>query len=269
MKRGYTKAYRKELDGDIWIMPPLYHRVFYYLRQKAKWQPELFPSRKCLGIWVIPGQFITSIDMIAKGVSWAEYGVEKSPNKKTIKTILDWLESNSMIQVTSNGCGTMINIINWDTYQGTEDAKVTASGQRFTQEVDSGSDTIKEGIKNLKNIKIKKKDIIRPENVSDQVWEDFILHRKNKKAPVTQTVINSLKEEADKAGITVEAALKECCVRGWQGFKADWYNNGGQNGTSRQPAKKQHEADRAAEALIRLSQGKGVGSCYQEDIPGY
>lgn len=116
---------------------------------------------------------------------------------------------------------------------------------------------------------IKKKDIIRPENISNQVWEDFILHRKNKKAPVTQTVINSIKEEAGKAGITVEAALKECCIRGWQGFKADWYLNGGQNGTSRQPIKKQHEADRAAEALIRLSQGKGVGSLNQEDLSGY
>lgn len=45
--------------------------------------------------------------------------------------------------------------------------------------------------------------------------------------------------------------------------------NGGQNGTSRQPVKKQHEADRAAEALIRLSQGRGVGSCDQEDVSGY
>lgn len=275
MKRGYTKSYRKELDGDIWIMPPLYHRVFYYLRQKAKWQPELFPSRKCLGIWVIPGQFITSIDMIANGVSWTEYGVEKSPNKKTIKTILGWLESNNMIQVTSNGFGTMINIINWDIYQAKDNEEVTAngqgSGQRFTQGTGSGLDTIKEGIKKLKNTKkeIKKKDIIRPENVSDQVWEDFILHRKNKKAPVTQTVISSVKEEADKAGITVEAALKECCIRGWQGFKAEWYNNGGDNGRSRQPVKKQHEADRAAEALIRLSQGRGVGSGDQEDISGY
>lgn len=160
MKRGYTKAYRKELDGDIWKMPPLYHRVFYYLRQKAKWKPELFPSRKYLGIWVIPGQVITSIDLIAKGVSWTEYGIEKSPNKKTIKVILDWLENNSMIQVVSNGFGTMINIINWDTYQAKDDEEVTVSGQgngqQFTQGADKGADTIKEGIKNEKNEKNEK-----------------------------------------------------------------------------------------------------------------
>ncbi|MFV2611664.1 hypothetical protein ACNIUV_28445, partial [Escherichia coli] len=30
--------------------------------------------------------------------------------------------------------------------------------------------------------------------------------------------------EATKAGITLEAALIECCERGWVGFKADWYN---------------------------------------------
>ena len=31
-----------------------------------------------------------------------------------------------------------------------------------------------------------------------------------------------LQTEADKAGWTLEQALSECCLRGWQAFKADW-----------------------------------------------
>lgn len=61
--------------------------------------------------------------------------------------------------------------------------------------------------------------------VSDQVIKDFTLHRKNKKAAITETAINGIKREAIKAGISLESALIECCERGWVGFKADWYNN--------------------------------------------
>jgi hypothetical protein len=31
-----------------------------------------------------------------------------------------------------------------------------------------------------------------------------------------------LVEQAEKAGLSLEAALRECCARGWAGFKASW-----------------------------------------------
>jgi len=46
--------------------------------------------------------------------------------------------------------------------------------------------------------------------------------RKAKKAPITQRAIDALTNEASKAGWTLEKALEECIVRGWQAFKADW-----------------------------------------------
>lgn len=61
-----------------------------------------------------------------------------------------------------------------------------------------------------------------PVGVSDSVWQDFVRHRKAKKAQVTQTVIDGIQREADKAGWTMEAALRECITRNWQSFKADW-----------------------------------------------
>ena len=64
--------------------------------------------------------------------------------------------------------------------------------------------------------------VATPVGVSDSVWQDFVRHRKAKKAQVTQTVIDGIQREADKAGWTMEAALRECITRNWQSFKADW-----------------------------------------------
>lgn len=61
-------------------------------------------------------------------------------------------------------------------------------------------------------------------NVNGNIWKDFEALRKVKKAPITDTVINNIGKEADKAGWTFSQALEEMVVRGWTGFKADWVN---------------------------------------------
>ena len=61
-----------------------------------------------------------------------------------------------------------------------------------------------------------------PDGVSDSVWADFKKIRVAKKAPLTETALTGIMREAEKAGLSLEAALKTCCERGWQGFKADW-----------------------------------------------
>jgi hypothetical protein len=61
-----------------------------------------------------------------------------------------------------------------------------------------------------------------PNGVSEQTWADFRKLRVAKKAPITPRALEGIWKEADKAGYTLEAALRECCARGWTGFKADW-----------------------------------------------
>lgn len=70
----------------------------------------------------------------------------------------------------------------------------------------------------------KKKKIVneRPENVSENTWDDFIALRKVKKAPVTVTVLEGITKEATKLNWSLERAMQEMCVQGWQGFKAKW-----------------------------------------------
>ena len=61
-----------------------------------------------------------------------------------------------------------------------------------------------------------------PDGVSSEVWQEFVKHRKSKKATVTPLVIKGIAEQARKAGWSLEDALKETIIRNWQSFNADW-----------------------------------------------
>lgn len=77
--------------------------------------------------------------------------------------------------------------------------------------------------KDITNVISKKKiPLKKPDDVSPNVWEDFIEHRKAKKAPVTQLALQGIRREVEKIGWSMDSALQEICARGWQGFKADW-----------------------------------------------
>lgn len=66
---------------------------------------------------------------------------------------------------------------------------------------------------------------IRPDDVELSVWQDFLKHRKTKKAAVTETVIKKIKSESEKAGMTLQAALEHMCAQGWVGFNAEWFKD--------------------------------------------
>jgi hypothetical protein len=68
----------------------------------------------------------------------------------------------------------------------------------------------------------KEKETDAPDGVSPSVWQDFKTLRAKLRAPITQTSMAGIVREAEKAGVTLEVALRTCCERGWRGFKADW-----------------------------------------------
>lgn len=52
---------------------------------------------------------------------------------------------------------------------------------------------------------------------------DFLKVRKAKKAgPLTETAFNGIVSEAGKAGITVDEAVRICCVKSWVSFNSTW-----------------------------------------------
>lgn len=61
-----------------------------------------------------------------------------------------------------------------------------------------------------------------PPDVDQQIWDDWKQLRKAKKAPVTETVVNSARKEAAKANMEFSDFLIIWCARGSQGLQADW-----------------------------------------------
>ena len=68
--------------------------------------------------------------------------------------------------------------------------------------------------------------------VEEQVATDFLTLRKAKRAPLTNTAMAGIEREAAKEGWALNAALAECVMRGWQGFKADWVRDKNKPATS-------------------------------------
>ena len=75
---------------------------------------------------------------------------------------------------------------------------------------------------NHKPIKERATGVACPPDVDQQIWDDWKQLRKAKKAPVTETVVNSARKEAIKANMSFSDFLSVWCARGSQGLQADW-----------------------------------------------
>lgn len=83
-----------------------------------------------------------------------------------------------------------------------------------------------------------------PAMPTDQTMTDWLAMRKRVKAPVSQTVINRLAKEFNKAkafGFTVDHCLSECVTRGWRGFEVQWLLNSQSQGQYKTAAEKAAE----------------------------
>lgn len=121
--QGYIKDYRKELDSDIWMMSPLYHRVWTYLKYKANYKEGKIPLKDGTFITILPGQHLTSTRKIASGVAYYEKKQLIVPTAKTIRDILKWMVKRQMITTEHGRKGneyTLITILNWSNYQSEE-----------------------------------------------------------------------------------------------------------------------------------------------------
>ena len=100
-------------------------------------------------------------------------------------------------------------------YQSKVQSAIRAGKASALARSNASSTTVQLNKKQETNIK-------RPRNVSKKTWDDFLTHRKNKKAPLTETALIGIKNEVKKTTISLEDALVMCQARGWQSFKSDW-----------------------------------------------
>ena len=75
---------------------------------------------------------------------------------------------------------------------------------------------------NKKNTKKSVLDLLADFGITGQLADDFMIHRKACKAPITETALKGFQREADKAGIPLAEAITISIERNWRGFKSEW-----------------------------------------------
>ena len=141
------------------------------------------------------------------------------------------LDETKQLFISKNFIDEKWNLLNWDKRQFVSDSStmrvarhrekkkqpsnvVETLQKRPSNAIDTDTDT--------EQIQKRTTNVATPSGVSDSVWQEFKTLRKAKKAPITQRAIDAISSEAQKIGWSLEKALEECVVRGWQAFKADW-----------------------------------------------
>ncbi|HDX1086946.1 helix-turn-helix domain-containing protein [Pasteurella multocida] len=65
-------------------------------------------------------------------------------------------------------------------------------------------------------------EILADFGITGQLANDFIILRKAKKAPITETVLSVIASSAEKINLSLADAIRICIVRNWQGFNHKW-----------------------------------------------
>ena len=143
----------------------------------------------------------------------------------------DELDETKQLFISKNFIDKHWNLLNWDKRQFVSDSSTmrVAKHRSKKKQISNADETLQKRPSNAvdtdtdtEQIKKRTTSVAPPEGVSDSVWQEFKTLRKAKKAPITQRAIDAITNEANKAGWTLEKALEECVVRGWQAFKSDW-----------------------------------------------
>lgn len=77
-------------------------------------------------------------------------------------------------------------------------------------------------------------EILKLYGITGNLAQDFIILRKVKEAPITNTAMTRMYRQAIIAKISMIEAVEICIERNWQGFKAEWYLGDNQQNVNKQ-----------------------------------
>ena len=256
MERGYLKLWRRSLDCECFHNPELW-RLWSWCLMKTSYKPRFVPfitGKGKLSVKVEAGQFIFGRNKAAEFLGDSPSTVWKRMKK---------LELLQNITIQSNKQYSIVTICNWEEYQEDDDSKVTGKEQASDKQVTTEeqlSDTNKKVKKDKKDKKTTTPifDVIpyRPDWISEQDWNDIILHRKKhpRKPPETERaykgIIDQLKV-AQSSGYSLAQCLDKWLNNSsWQTFKVE-YMEGFNKPAPIKPAMDKRSSD-ALDLLSRL-----------------
>jgi hypothetical protein len=157
-------------------------------------------------------------------VKAACFPIKDSINATKTEGLLDELAKHGLIQIYTVADKPYLQMNKWDNVPRAKESKYPTVSydciQMHTSAYKSHTDVPLTETET--KTKTKTETVHAPEGVSPEVWDSFVKQRKFARAVITETVIKTIRFEAEKAGWTLEKALAECAARGWRGFKAEW-----------------------------------------------
>ena len=176
--------------------------------------------------------------------SWQHLAHETGLSLKQIRLAMTKLEraGEAVRQVAGKGAGKwqVISLVKWDKLQGFDDSEGQDNGQaKGRSRVGKKTPT-----KEIKKQEEKKEESlttiltdssITPEfdfkktllslNIPENIVNDWMKVRKNKKATNTETALKRILTQISKANISPKQAIELCVEKSWSGFESDWYEN--------------------------------------------
>lgn len=199
---GFVKSHRAKWENPI-FRNLLEAAIWGWMCETAAWKETRIRFNGEL-VTVRRGQLMTSRGFIAKGFCIGE---------QVIRTFLDHIESDGMINQQATRRGTLITICNYEKYQTNE----TEDNQQTNQPITSHQPATNHNKKELKNLRTEeKKDT--PPGVSDEAWLEYLKVRKKKRAAQTDYAISLVHAEIEKLkeqGFSPQELVEQSVRNSW------------------------------------------------------
>jgi hypothetical protein len=111
--KGYIRLHRKILEHPLFKDKPVaWFKIWIYILLRANWRESVFRPRQGEQITVPAGSLITSLEKL---------GTHATLSKEHARRCLDYLERTHAVTLQRTHHWTMISIVNWATYQQSDD----------------------------------------------------------------------------------------------------------------------------------------------------
>ena len=119
------------------------------------------------------------------------------------------------------------------------------SAERTLNHIDKDKDKEKDKKESPAGSSKSKSDLVSvsdfPDDVSREVAQGFLDHRKRKRSPLSKIALRRMNTELNKLrarGISPDSAIQHAIFRGWTGIQSDWISDSDIAQASRDPPKK-------------------------------
>jgi len=216
MHRGYIKIWRKVEDSGLLQMHGTL-ALFIIMLMKAAYKPCRFGL-----IDLERGQFSAGRFQLSEWSGLSE---------QSVRTSLKHLHDLDMVTSKPTNKFTVYTIVNYGQYQDCDDTTNQQTNQQLTNNQPTTNQQLTTN-KELKHLSIKELNTNTPRisslnklisfGVNEQIAKDWLLIRKAKKLPLTDTALNQIKKEAESIGKTLPDIIEVCAKNNWGSFKASW-----------------------------------------------